>query len=47
MHPLQLDGHVPELMNNASLHLEKGVYLPQCLQRSGVTVRGDELQDRA
>ena len=44
VHPLQLDGHVPQLVNDAPLHLEKWVDLFECLQEGSIPVGGDKPQ---
>lgn len=44
VHPLQLDGHVPQLVNDAPLHFEKWVYLFECLQEGWIPVGGDKPQ---
>ena len=44
MHSFQLGGHIPKLMNNASLHLEERIDLFDCFQKGRITVSGDELK---
>ena len=44
MHPSQLAGDIPQLMNDAPLDFEEGVNIFECLQESWITIGGDELQ---
>ena len=44
VHPLQLDRHVPQFVNDAPLHLEERINLLYRPQKGRVAVGGDELE---
>jgi hypothetical protein len=44
VHSFELDSYVPQLVNDAPLHLEERIDLLRCLQKSRVAIGGDELE---
>ena len=46
-HPFELDANVPQLVGDAPLNSDEGVYLPQCSQLRRVPIHCDQLQGLA